>query len=103
MRLLLTRPTRTEFGLVNRIPFLEAEDGTLRPAVNPLALRTALLGPRKALRQLNNAPWRAGAVRAALPWPLPTMSYAVLNDRATRILRIADRIRDVFSRHAGTV
>lgn len=98
MESLLTRPTRAEFELVNRVPFLDTEDGKLLPAVNPLPLHEALRGPRRALRRLDNAPWRAGAVRAALPWPVPGMSYQELNDRAMRVLGLGKRIRGMFGR-----
>jgi FMN phosphatase YigB (HAD superfamily) len=93
MESLLTRPTRAEFELVNRVPFLDTEEGMLRPAVNPVPLHEALRHPHKALRRLNHSPWRAGAVRAVLPWPMRGVSYEVLNDRATRVLRLGERIR----------
>ncbi len=85
---LLTRPTRAELALVNRIPFIHTpEGGTLQPAVNALPLREALSAPRRALKRLDQAPWRAGAVRAALPRPLPGMSFETLRHWVERLLR----------------
>jgi hypothetical protein len=90
---LMITPSRADVALVNRIPFIhDADDSELLPAVNPMPLHEWLLGPQRALRRLGNAPWRAGAVRMALPWPVPAMSYDTLQDRANRILRPIDRI-----------
>ena len=84
---LLGRPARAQVALVNRIPFIHTPGGTtLLPAVNVLPPREALAGPRRALKRLHDAPWRAGAVRAALPWPLPGVSFATLDYWAARLL-----------------
>ena len=85
---LLTRPTRAEVALVNRIPFIHTPaGGTLQPAVNVLPVREALSAPMRAVKRLENAPWRSGAVRAALPWPLPVVSFATLDHWVRRLLR----------------
>ncbi len=85
---LLTTPTRQQVNQINRTPFIHDDTtGALLPAVNPLPLHEAALSPRRALARLARAPWRAGAVRAALPWPIPFMDYATLADRVARVLR----------------
>jgi len=91
---LLLRPSCADVARINRIPFIHYDDDpALFPAVNPLPLHEAIRKPRQSLKRLGNAPWRAGAVRAALPWPVPMMSYDVLRQRAERVLAWADRIR----------
>ena len=96
---LMLRPSQADVALVNRIPFIQyPHDATLLPAVNPLPLHEALLAPYKALRRLANAPWRAGAVRAALPWPLPMIPYDILTQRAHRLLRYGERFRRLLGR-----
>ena len=103
METLLTNPSRAQFALVNRVPFIhDADSEGLMPAVNPLPFHEAILAPRRSLRRLADSPWRAGAVRAALPWPLPGMSYQVLHDRAQRILRYVDRVSGLFGRWSPT-
>lgn len=83
---LLTRPTRQALAMVNTVPFLHEADGAaLLPAVNPLPLHEALLHPSRSLRRLQNAPWRAGAIRAALPGFLPHVDFATLAWRLRRI------------------
>lgn len=82
----LTRPTNHVLATINTIPFLHEPDGAaLLQAVNPLPLHEALLHPRRSLRRLRNAPWRAGAIRAALPAFLPHIDYATLAHRLWRI------------------
>lgn len=94
---LLTNPSHAELALVNRVPFIhDAGSEELMPAVNPLPMHEVILSPRRSLRRLANSPWRAGAVRAALPWPLPGMSYQVLQDRAQRILNYGARTLAFF-------
>jgi FMN phosphatase YigB (HAD superfamily) len=86
MRPLLEHPTHADVAMINRIPFIHGS-GPLLPAVNPLPLREALLRPEASLRRLERAPWRAGAVRAALPWPLPGMSFQDLEHRYKKARR----------------
>ncbi len=88
LRGLLTQPTAADVAMVNSIPFIHGLNGRHTvPAVNPMPLREYLLNPRGVVRRLGNAPWRSGAVRAALPWPLPGMDYATFRDRMERVLR----------------
>ncbi len=95
----LLRPTRREAAMLNSVPFINTDGaGTIATAVNPLPLREAILFPARSLRRLENAPWRAGAVRLALPWPMPGMSFEVLQWRARRVLDRAGRLRRLFSR-----
>lgn len=88
LRDLLTAPSTAAVARVNRIPFIHDATGeVLLSAVNPLPWHEALRGPRRALRRLDNAPWRAGAIRAALPPFIPFMPWDVLKYRVERILR----------------
>jgi FMN phosphatase YigB (HAD superfamily) len=85
---LLTRPSRAEVAMVNAIPFIHGLNGRhTAAAVNVMPLHEYVLNPRGVVRRLGNAPWRSGAVRAALPWPLPGMDYATFRDRMERVLR----------------
>ncbi len=84
----LMRPTRAVLAAVNSVPFIHDADGAaLLPAVNPLPLHEAILAPRRSLKRLQNAPWRSGAVRAALPSFMPSIDFATLT-RALRRLGI---------------
>ncbi len=86
---LLHRPGPREVKAINAIPFVHGLDGRrLSVAINPIPLHELLRQPRASLRRLANAPWRAGAVRASLPWPIPNMSHADFHHRATRLLRM---------------
>jgi FMN phosphatase YigB (HAD superfamily) len=88
LRDLLTAPSREDVRRINRIPFIHGADGeTLLAAVNPLPWHEALRNPGRALRRLGNAPWRAGAIRAALPGFVPFMPYDVLCHRVERVRR----------------
>ncbi len=83
---LLTAPALEDVRRVNAIPFIHGADGaSLMAAVNPLPWHEALRSPDRALRRLGDAPWRAGAIRAALPRFLPFMPYDVLQHRVQRI------------------
>ena len=86
---LLTRPKRGEVAGLNTIPFIHGLEGTHSVvAVNPVPLQDLVLHPRHTLRWIANAPWRAGAVRASLPWPLPDMTYADFRHRMERLLAL---------------
>ena len=88
LRPLLTTPSAAEVALVNRIPFIHgADDGENAVAVNRMPFHMFLTDPTAALRRAANTPWRAGWVRANLPWPFPPMTYATFRDRAERLLR----------------
>jgi hypothetical protein len=89
---LLSQPTRRQVAAVNRIPFIQGLDGTQSVvAVNPVPLHELIWHPRHALRRIGNSPWRAGAVRASLPWPLPDMGYADFHHRANKLLQLFRR------------
>lgn len=89
---LLTRPTRQQVAGVNRIPFIHGVDGTHSAvAVNPVPLHELVLYPSNSLRRIGNSPWRAGAVRASLPWPVPDMTYADFRHRLRRLLGLIGR------------
>jgi hypothetical protein len=51
-----------------------------------------LLRPLASLQRLATAPagapWRAGAVRASLPWPLPDMTHAGFRHRVSQLRRL---------------
>lgn len=86
---LLTRPTRAQFALFNAVPFIHGYDGGhLVPPVNPLPLQELLLRPKAALRRIGRSPWRAGAVRDALPWPVPDLGFADFDHRLRKILSL---------------
>ena len=85
---LLTTPSAAEVALVNTIPFIHGADGGDNAVgVNRMPFRMFLTDPKAALRRAANTPWRAGWVRANLPWPFPSMTYATFRDRAERLLR----------------
>ncbi len=86
---LLTRPTAQQVEEIGAIRFLGGFDSahTLR-AVNPVPLHEFLLDPGGAIRRLGHSPWRSGAVRVSLPWPLPSMTFPELRDRAQRLLNL---------------
>lgn len=90
---LLSRPTAREVRAINAIPFVHGIDGRrISSALNPLPLHEWLRHPWASLQRLANAPagapWRAGAVRAGLPWPLPDMSHAEFRHRVGQLRRI---------------
>lgn len=86
---LLTAPTRSEVAAINAIPFINVLNGAHSVVpVNRLPLRRLLFRPEAALRQMENAPWRAGSVRLNLPWPLPFMAYPDLWHRYGRLRRL---------------
>ncbi len=86
---LLARPSRREVRAINAIPFVHGLDGRrLSVAVNPVPLHEFVRYPKATLQRLANAPWRAGAVRASLPWPIPDMTHRDFHHRATRLLRL---------------
>jgi hypothetical protein len=92
LRGLLTRPTRREVARVNAIPFIHGLEGTHNVvAANPVPLHELLLHPGATLRRIGNSPWRAGAVRGSLPWPIPDMTFAELRHRVQQLLRLAGR------------
>jgi FMN phosphatase YigB (HAD superfamily) len=92
LRGLLAQPTRQQVAAVNRIPFIHGVDGGHSSvAVNPVPLHELVLHPGHALRRIGNSPWRAGAVRASLPWPVPDMSYADFRHRFQRLLALTGR------------
>lgn len=95
---LLVRPSIGEVAMVNSVSFInDLESDTLLPIMTPLPLHEAIMAPRQSLMRLANTPWRAGAVRAALPCPLPGMSYETLRYRAERVLDVGARILRLFS------
>jgi hypothetical protein len=84
---LLARPTRHQVAEVNQIPFIHGVDGAHNTvAVNPVPLHELVFRPGPTLHRIGNAPWRAGAVRASLPWPIPDMTYADFHHRLRRLL-----------------
>ncbi len=85
---LLTTPSAADVAEINAIPFINGPDGGGNVvAVNRMPFRTFVLDPEAALRRSANCPWRAGWVRANLPWPFPAMTYATFRDRAGRLLK----------------
>ena len=90
----LASPTAAQVAQFNAIPFIHAADPAdpaLRVAVNRVPPHEFLLQPRAVLRRLHDAPWRAGALRASLPWPLPSMDFPTFRDRFERLLRLVQR------------
>jgi FMN phosphatase YigB (HAD superfamily) len=83
----LTRPSHEDLALINGVPFVHG-DGRLRAAVNPLPWHEALRHPARSWRRLEKSPWRAGALRAALPWPSPFVSFTSLQAALARVRRI---------------
>ena len=84
---LLTRPSRAEVEAINRIPFIQGIGGgaSIGP-IKPIPPHAWLQQPMQTLRRIERAPWRSGAARASLPWPLPNMTVAELQHRV-RVLR----------------
>jgi FMN phosphatase YigB (HAD superfamily) len=90
---LLTKPTARQVAEIGAIRFIGGFDNTpIETAVRHVPLSKFLRDPDGAIRQLGSSPWRAGAVRASLPWPLPSMTFPQFRDRASRLLN--------FLRHA---
>lgn len=89
---LLTRPCAEQVAALDCIPFIQGLDGarTVQP-VTRIPLHQMLLDPRTALRRAANAPWRAGTVRASLPWPFPAMTYRDFRHRLDRVRRLLRR------------
>lgn len=90
---LLRRPNAREVRAINTIPFVHGIDGRrISAAINPLPLHELLLRPLASLQRLATAPagapWRAGAVRASLPWPLPDMTHAEFRHRVSQLRRL---------------
>ncbi len=89
---LLSRPSRADVARINALPFVHGVGGQrISVAVNPVPLHEMARHPGRSLRRLAQAPWRAGAVRASLPWPLPDMSYAELCHRYDRLRQLLRR------------
>ncbi len=93
---LLHRPSAREVRTINAIPFVHGIDGRrISAAVNPVPLHEWLRHPWASLQRLADAPahapWRAGAVRASLPWPMPDMAHADFRHRVGQLRRIVSR------------
>jgi FMN phosphatase YigB (HAD superfamily) len=89
---LLTCPTAREVAAVNTIPFIHGASGERTSvAIKLVPLHQLLLSPDAALRRFENSPWRAGSIRASLPWPVPSMSFHDLRHRVERIRRLLGR------------
>ena len=89
---LLSRPSRAEVAAMNAVPFIHGIGGTgAVVAVNPVPWDEMLRNPRGALGRIATSPWRAGAARASLPWPIPDMHYADFRHRMERLLRLIGR------------
>jgi hypothetical protein len=89
---LLTTPSQADVAAINAVPFINGLNGALNGrAANKVGLRRLLLDPEGALRQLRHSPWRAGAVRLALPWPVPGMTFGDLEHRLRKLRRLLRR------------
>jgi FMN phosphatase YigB (HAD superfamily) len=89
---LLTRPTLQEVKAINTVPFINAPNGRgIGVAINPVGLRQLLLDTPAALRRFDTAPWRSGAIRLALPWPIPAVTYHELVHRFGQVRRLIGR------------
>jgi hypothetical protein len=88
---LLTRPSRHEVAVINRIPFIHEPDGGTVVAVNPVPLHEFVLDLGQVVRRFENAPWRAGAIRASLPSLLPDIGFQDFRNRVTRLRRVLRR------------
>lgn len=89
---LLTRPSAAQVATLDRIPFIQGLDGARTvPPVTRIPLHQMLLDPLTALRRAANAPWRAGTVRASLPWPFPAMTYGDFRHRLECVRRLLRR------------
>jgi len=86
---LLTVPTQADVATINAVSFINGLNGghNVR-AANKVGLRRLVLDPEGALRQMRNSPWRAGAVRLALPWPIPGMTFDDLEHRLRKMARL---------------
>ena len=84
---LLTTPDAASVAEINTIPFLNGADGSSAiTAIGRVPLRAFLRDPATVLQRAADNPWRAGWVRANLPAPFPSMTYATFADRARRVL-----------------
>ncbi len=93
---LLRRPSAREVRAINAIPFVHGINGKrISAALNPVPWHEWLRHPWASLQRLADAPagapWRAGAVRASLPWPVPDMSHADFHHRVSQLRRIVGR------------
>jgi len=86
---LLTVPSLADVATINAVPFINSLNGghNVR-AANKVGLRRLALDPEGALRQMRHSPWRAGAVRLALPWPIPGMTFGDLEHRLRKMARL---------------
>jgi hypothetical protein len=86
---LLTVPSHADVAAINAVPFINGLNGSHNvKAANKVGLRRLVFDPEGALRQLRHSPWRAGAVRLALPWPLPGMTFGDLEHRLRKLRRL---------------
>jgi len=86
---LLTTPSHADVAAINALPFINGLNGGHNVcAANRVGLRRLLLDPEGALRQMRHSPWRAGAVRLALPWPMPGMTFRDLEHRLRKLRRM---------------
>jgi FMN phosphatase YigB (HAD superfamily) len=84
LRDVLVRPSKSEFARINAITFIHG-NGALLPAVNPIPWHEWLRQPGRSLRRLENAPWRAGAMRAVLPGFIPHPGFGALQAGLRRL------------------
>jgi len=85
----LTRPSRADINMINTIPFIQDVGRTISHVpVNPVPWHELLRSPHRAIQRISRSPWRAGAVRASLPWPIPDMTFADFKHRAERLASI---------------
>jgi len=84
---LLTHPTAQQVAEIGDIRFIGGFDSAHPvPTVRRVPLHKFLSDPEGAIRQLGCSPWRSGAVRASLPWPIPSMTFPEFRDRTRRLL-----------------
>jgi len=86
---LLSRPKAWEVEAINAIPFINGTGGEWNfIAANRMPFHQLIRQPQAAVRRFQNSPWRSGAVRISLPWPIPAMTFHEFSYRMERVRRI---------------